>query len=147
MYIDDLPWWFYYSDEYGRMFGDVTERQGWRVFPNDLLARWESVLDDIRQGYQDNIYELDYDLHHSRGYIEMTLEDEVLNTFEEHAVFKAFIQKLDTEYRNLTQECPSLHDVTSSWWERRILRSAGKYYVETLPPSVKNAGLIIKVID
>ena len=54
MYIDDLPWWFDYSDEYGRMFGDLTERQGnWRVFPNELLEYWESVLESIRQGYQD----------------------------------------------------------------------------------------------
>ena len=77
----------------------------------------------------------------------MTLEDEVLNTFEEHAIFKAFIQKLDTEYRELTQECPSWRDVTGRWWERRILKSAGKFYIESLPFSPKNTGLIIEVID
>lgn len=136
-----------YSDEYGRKFGDLAERQlSKRVFPNDFIEEWSGLIETVEGGYCYSHIDLDYDLESIREPIDTFLVDDVLNTYPEHETFINIIQQLDQQYLALTQELPQWKS-KGKWWESRILKSACKEYADFLRVYVQEAGMMIEVMD
>ncbi|HEY8690708.1 MAG TPA: hypothetical protein VIM07_15840 [Chitinophagaceae bacterium] len=137
---------FEYSDDYARKFGDIAEiKLSDRLFPDQMIRGWEWVIEQIEKGYDENIYELDYDLSCYREPIEEMISDDELDTFSEHQEFKKFISELDHKFLELTQVNPRVESLDDlKWWEKRLLKYGKEIYREHLEEEQK---ILVKIIE
>jgi len=137
-----------YSDNYARAFADLAESQfKERMFPNDLLDNWYSLVNVIQNGYNDVPPEFDNDVDSARSYLDYFLNDEKLNSYPEHKLFSEYVLQTDKKFIEATQTSHQINIDSNKWWVNRFPRFASRAYVDFLGQDfVTKHGLTIKVV-
>lgn len=96
--------------------------------PAELVSRWESFVEECEGGYSWDISEYDNEIR-ARGYLDLLLNAESLQTFPELDELASVVKPIDDRFRSLLRadvERPG----KQSWYERGVLRRAGSQYSE-----------------
>ncbi|MBU2926706.1 hypothetical protein [Winogradskyella psychrotolerans] len=117
------------------LFRKLGIREGFGSYL-DLIKSWSEIIEEIELGYNQNYFELDYDLM-VRDEIELLIKDE---QYEKSKYYEKLIYEvniLDKRFLTLI-EFISDKDINSSFWKRRlILKNAGIEYINSHPYIIK----------
>lgn len=110
--------------EFMERFQAVVAARGWRGVssPFDLIDRWRYVVEDVADGYGDNIYEYLNDLS-VRGRIEDLLQDESLTDVEQMEWVRTQVSEIDARFRSLVRPEAVRGDLP--WWKAHLPAYAG----------------------
>lgn len=121
---------FTYSYAYSSAFVEISKfNLKTKFYPCDLIESWEFFIENVEDGYGDIGPEYDYD-RWVRNNIEPFLYEVSLDNFPDHNEFKKVIQELDTRFLTATQPNPSLSELNSGWWNKRLPLKAGKEFID-----------------
>jgi hypothetical protein len=114
--------------EFVERFRAVAAARGWRGVssPFDLIDGWAQMVDQVEEGYDDNIYEYLNDLS-VRQRIEDLLHDESLRDVEQMEWVRAQVSEIDARFRSLVR--PEPVPGNSRWWETHLPAYAGSELV------------------
>jgi hypothetical protein len=141
---------FNYSEDYLSIFSALAERiERNKLLPTDIINRWNNLVEQIENGY-DNIHpELDNDLDTFRDPVFTFILDDELNLLPEHDQFKIIIKQIDERFINCTQVHPDWTVDSRKWWENRIPLKAKKKYIDFMGglKKIEELGITIQCVD
>lgn len=121
------------SKTYLEVFNKVLEKNSLdsSLGPNYFVSCWEEFISACKDCYQFSSSEFDYDIL-IRNDIESILRSEELKEFVEFNFFKESILKLDEQFRELLHPVYEFPIETDFWWQKKVLKYAGKKYAEQI---------------
>jgi hypothetical protein len=139
-----------YSREYGEAFMALSRRMGaqYPETPYQAIEEWESLVEQMKNGYSSVQPELEYDLELIREPIETFLVDPNLSQFPDHQEFKKSIEVLDNKFLEISIERPDWkRSEDFRWWSNRILKYGSKDYADFMNAHLdKSLGIVVETI-
>ncbi|WP_347156740.1 hypothetical protein [Pontibacter chitinilyticus] len=139
-----------YKGDYSKVFMALSKRIGAKYLDTSYQAieEWESLVEQMKNGYHGIQPELEHDLELIREPIETFLVDPNLGQFNDHQEFKGRIEALDTEFIKISIEHPEWKRKNDfRWWSSRILKYGAKKYANFMNAHLdKNLGIVVKTI-
>ena len=111
---------------------NILIKSGWQrlLTPQEILNAWAQFVDECCIGYKMSIYEYDNDLS-VRDAIEKILTEDRLSNYPDFQVFKKSVLSIDNTFKKLLLSDFD-RDNKSSWWQKGVLKEAGKEYVKDI---------------
>jgi hypothetical protein len=139
-----------YKREYGEAFMALSKRIGARYpeTPYQAIEEWESLVEQMKNGYSSIQPELEHDLELIREPIETFLVDPSLSQFDDHQEFRRRIVDLDNEFLRMSIEHPEWkRNNDFRWWGKRILKFGSKEYADFLNAHLdKSLGIVVETV-
>jgi len=98
---------------------------------SDLLECWGAFVEQCEAGYGDVIEEYDNDLS-IRDAIAVVVEDPALQRAAGFRWFFDGVTAIDRDFKALLQDGVAIKGEDRPWWQRGVLRHAGRAYVEDI---------------
>ena len=92
--------------------------------PAGVVEAWAQLVDFVKEGYNDNIYEYHHDLG-IRNLIELLLCDESLRDIDQMNWFRSDVEAVDERFKALLMPEPIPERAHWPWWQARYPRYAG----------------------
>ena len=139
-----------YKREYGEAFMALSKRVGTKYpeTPYQAIEEWESLVEQMKNGYSSIQPELEHDLELIREPIETFLVDPNLSQFDDHQEFRRMIEDLDNEFLKISIEHPEWkRNNDFRWWGNRILKYGSKEYADFLNAHLdKSLGIVVETV-
>ena len=110
---------------------------------SEMVGAWEDLVEASQAGYGWDLSEFDDELA-VRERLEAALSDAELARHPSWAAYRQAIERADATFRELLQPGVERGPPSGKWWERGVLRRAGKEYAEDVESLY---GAHVEVVD
>jgi hypothetical protein len=121
------------TKEFLQTFKEFLGRYGWSadLSPWTIVEQWESLVDQVAEGYNWSLYEFTNDLT-VRDFLEKAFRDGRLGQFSEIGAMCQRVEAADTRLKEMFLPDDKIGGAAMPWWHRGVLAAAGDEYVDEL---------------
>jgi len=112
-------------------FKEFLGRNGWPTdqSPWSIVERWESLVDQVAEGYHWGLYEFANDLS-VRDLLEKAFNDDQLRRFDQIEAMRKRVKNADDRLKASFLPGVQIGNIDAPWWHRGVLAAAGEEYLD-----------------
>jgi hypothetical protein len=117
------------TNDFLQAFKEFLGRYGWPTeqSPWSVVEQWESLVDQVAEGYPWGLYEFANDLS-VRHLLEKAFCDSGLQEFDQVDAIRERVRAADVRLKRMFLPGVEVSGADAPWWRRGVLASAGDEY-------------------
>ncbi len=117
------------TNDFLQAFIEFLGRNGWPAdqSPWTTVEQWESLVEQVAEGYQWGLYEFTNDLG-ARDLLEKAFTDDQFSQFAEIDIMCQRVEKTDVRLKSMFTPGVEIGSAEGPWWRRGVLATACNEY-------------------